>query len=284
MWLYCRLLLALSFLSTALADVVVAHVNGMVSGTVNVFVVCTSPDCEEPVVSDGFSLSGANNQLGTFTRSGQASAAGESVFVQLQQTTGATVTGLMVDVQTTAIVDGFGLQWSVQGALFNHYSLGFTLSTQSLMHLTGFNRLNFDEFQQISLDGPQGPIGVLFDGPAPSHSFDYSFPLMPGLYTLDVLDESPFFGVGPQPDPNLNTHVVDFSNFSFNADFTPIVPEPKWGFIVPTLLVISLGYASFKIRSGSHSVPSRTSLIFRKTDSDPRPHKRAPCLGGPGAS
>jgi hypothetical protein len=71
MRLYCRLLLGLSFLTTALADVVNVSVNGMVSGNVNAFVLCTSPECESYFVWDGFSVSGTNTALGAFTRSGR---------------------------------------------------------------------------------------------------------------------------------------------------------------------------------------------------------------------
>jgi len=253
MRLYCRLLLGLSFLTTALADVVQVNVNGMVNGTVNVFVLCTSPECgdnEGSFVWDGLGVSGTNTQLGTFTRSGQASAADPegrfaSVLVQFQQTTEATATSLALDVQTTATVDGLGGQWSVQnGDLVNQISLGFTLTTESLAHWTGSSLGRLETYQQISLNGPQGPIGMPFPGPG-----DYSFPLMAGQYTLEVLDDSPDFGVGPE---GVNTDVVESSNFSLNADFTTIVPEPRWCALVAVSLAVLWGFLRCR-RPSTHS-------------------------------
>jgi hypothetical protein len=115
------------------------------------------------------------------------------------------------------------------------------------MHLTGSNRTDLGQYQQINLDGPQGPIGMPFYGPG-----DYSFPLMAGQYTLEALDDSPDFGVGPQGGPNF--HDVEFSNFSLNADFTPIVPEPRWGALVAVSLAVLWRFLSRR----RHSILSPT--------------------------
>jgi hypothetical protein len=146
----------------------------------------------------------------------------------VQQATAAFPTSVSVDLLTSATVSAFGI-FGAAGQLDNSYSLAFTLTTASLMHLT---------MQQTPT--PSGAICSGFQGSGPdgfllfscqAAMLDQSFIVAPGKYALDVRDELTV-GFGAQ---GLSTDDQISDHFSLTADFTT-VPEPRWTIIVPALI------------------------------------------------
>jgi len=209
-------------LAPAWADAVAitaVAVNGSVTGSGSVSVRCDS--CPGGAGEGGFSFAGSNTQVGTFSKSVQGSftdISGRSATVSgsAEQATAASATSVGVDFQDSAIFDGVGAEWSALASLSNQYTLGFTLTTQSLMRLSGSGGM------QWYLSGAGLNIGPLF-GP-----FDQTFTADPGDYMLTVSDMMNLIG---QPSPiggGASTHFEQTDQLSLTADFTPIVPEPRW--------------------------------------------------------
>ena len=228
-----------SLLTPALADLVTdVTVNGTVSGTGMVGVRCDS--CVGGFGIDNFSFLGLNTGLGAFSKSGQASftdVGGRSAtaFGLSEQTTTVSPTSVSVDIELSAILSGIGGQWSAQEQLGTSYTLGFTLTTASLINLTISGGLPW------SLDFPPP---LLVDGLVVAN---------PGRYNV-VFGDNQTFGASPM---GLETQVEQTEVYSFRADFTP-VPEPMPITILPASLLM-LGHLFLRRRRDVH--PSR-----------PRPH------------
>jgi hypothetical protein len=116
------------------------------------------------------------------------------------------------------------------------FSLEFDLTAPSVVHLKGFTqgfscRLLFGGTcmfdSQLTLSGP----GFQFDSSAiPGGEFDLVSTLEPGIYTLSAvadLRENAIYG----------DNIVSAQG-SLSADFTPVVPEPRWTPIIPAVLII----------------------------------------------
>ncbi len=136
-----RTLAIVSFLlSPAFADVIDVGITGSASASGTVILPCMSgdPSCSSPVgyVSNSFSFSGTN-------QSGQASVTGsfgqtltENALVQ--QTTAVTPNSFAADLLsqfTNSPVAGGG--WAVDESLSEYFAIGFNLTTESSLRLTG---------------------------------------------------------------------------------------------------------------------------------------------------
>lgn len=143
-----------------------------------------------------------------------------------EQTTAAFATSLSVEFQVSAIVDGAMLQWGALADLANQYTLGFTLTTASLMHLTASGGASNGGPGRWSLNGDGVHTGSSFG------SFDQTFFADPGSYILTVSDTM-HVQVGPQGQ---TTHFEQTDSLSLTADF---IPEPRWT-VVPlgSLLIL----------------------------------------------
>ncbi len=252
-----RLVLAVCCLTPVSADVIDLNVNGTVNGAGQFFIVCTSgsPGCPDDVAEAEvpINVDGTNTQLGAFTKSAQASfddvsGRSTSVSVQFQQTTEANPSGFSADVQTTAILNGVGAEWGGRADFFNNYSLEFTLTTESLVHLTTV--LTGPSFDYLNLEGP----GIEIGGP-PFTSLDQSFAAGPGQYTLVMAVYDLGFCICVSG--GITTHFSEFSDLSLNAEFIPIVPEPRWGAIVVPVFLTILGC----FVSRQRSLPQSTQRI-----------------------
>ncbi len=148
--------------------------------------------------------------------------------------------GVSVDMDGLArILGGF-----VGAAGTSQFTLLFNLTSPSVVHLTGEEFDEGDLFQPPVFAGNtlredlllSGPGGFRFEVSNFSFSFvDKQLPLAAGSYVLTAqLDNSATAGIVIVQDE------FDFSDFTLSADFTPIVPEPRWGFVVPIALLLVL--------------------------------------------
>jgi len=232
-----------SFLvSPAFADIIDVGFGGSASGSGTVNVICTlgGPGCSlfpygVPIATDSFSFSGTNTQLGTFSQSGQASATskdGQVITVTglVRQTTEVTSNSFAIDLLSQFSSVYIPLESGVFGSLRQYYSLGFTLTTESSMHMTS----QFAEGSLFEFSDLYGPLGLVFTLPGPP---DQTFTLEPGQYQFEFASgsSSPYaFELGPSL-----RGFDELETLSLNATFTPI-PEPHWTPIV--LGLISIGY------------------------------------------
>ena len=184
----------------------------------------------------------------TFGLPGSGSADGGRVILSgsVDDNTLATSDSVNADLETSVTADAIGAQWGATAEMANRYGLGFTLTTQSVLHLMFTNQTREGRgiagHYFFSLQGPD----VLF-----SSEFNPSgevFTLIPGAYALDVdyfTDQLGFSAV-----QGFFTHETFSNDLILNADFTPVVPEPIWTFVIPALLVVmALGVRRLRRRN-----------------------------------
>jgi len=210
----------------ALADVVNVTVNGLLEGSGSIVALCANPaGCgfgvgyEEADLEPFTLATESNDQLGIVSESGVTTAAQRVTFSgSVQQTISASPTSISLDLQTSASVDALGGDWSAPFHLVNDLTLGWTLTTESLMHLT----MQLPDFAVFPcfVEAPD-----FFASCPTSTTLDQL--LGPGSYTLLAADE-----LGPGFGPYLTPSQDELSeNLSLTADFTT-VPEPRWAISV----------------------------------------------------
>lgn len=253
MWRNYSVLLAIVPWSVvpAVADVVDVIFGGAVTGGGGFVDHC--PTCPGGVEQGGFSLSGMNNNADDFTTSGISDPTSRVVMSGFaQQVTTVSPTSWNVDLETLATLDAAGAEWGADVNISTSYFLSFTLTTESVMHLT----------ETVNVGSPPSdgylPNDVCFLDNTDSSiyislpcfnngSFDQSFTLGSGTYGLEITEQllAPSFNQGP----GFETHDVLTDHWVLTADFTPVVPEPRWTFVVPVaLLVVISGAASLRKR------------------------------------
>jgi hypothetical protein len=115
------------------------------------------------------------------------------------------------------VIRGVGGEWSAQGEDDDNFTVDFTVTTESLLQLTG---LVTGTTQTVELKDSAGDI--IFNSPnEPFGSFDSLLTLAPGTYELLG---SASFQVGGGPS-GFTTDLPFSSGFDLSADFTA-VPEP----------------------------------------------------------
>jgi hypothetical protein len=245
--------LATFVVKPALPDIIGVTVNGEAGGSGNVTLPCFSvrlPDCPfaPSFIDFPFTFGGPNTQLGMFSASGStvASSPDSPGFViasaEADQTTAANAHSFSVDLRDEAISSGVGAAEFFATSFSNDETLTFTLTTESLLRLTG----------QVNFAPPFGSLGVLLDShgnvlfaiPQGTFSFDDSLILAPGTYQWEESDVSMLFE-GPY---GRGESIDKSSEINVSAQFTPI-PEPRWAWVVP-LLSIVLGYCLLHRRGG----------------------------------
>jgi hypothetical protein len=215
----------------ALADVVdVTFIGGGASGSGHIDAKCLfNPGCIADSVN--FVPSGTNTNMNDFSASGLATADNQRVTVSwlVQQITTVSPTTIDVDLETSTSAQALGAEWGAQDIISNGYTLFFTLTTTSLMHLSvSHSRLVSGTGDVPDFCDLHGPDLKPLLPPCPgSGSLDESLTLEPQSYTLSLTGNiSGQFGAA-------GGHSSD--SLLLTADFTPI-PEPKWTVIVPALL------------------------------------------------
>jgi hypothetical protein len=143
--------------------------------------------------------------------------------------------GFVLDVNLLATVDALGAQWGANGEIRASCSLcrTFTLTAPSLLDLTATGSF------QGGIFFVGAPFWIL-EGPSlfvDSSTFGFSgsgtFTADPGDYFLNY-SLGGTFGAFPQ---GVITHQEGSESLSVTADFTPIVPEPKWSAAGPVVLM-----------------------------------------------
>ncbi len=247
---FCNILSALAvaplLVLPAFADVIDVGISGSVNGSGDLVIVCCSG---EGVARNSFSFSGTNTQLGTFSRSGQASAMGTgdgdrtlTASGLVQQKTEVASNSFTIDLVSQFIVPSMtGAEWGVNGSLSNDYEMGFTLTAESSMHLTSQISSGgaFSIFSPVADLESFGGIPII-DLTSPGAS-DLTLTLEPGQYSINF-----FAGTEFQHGPHgiFNPETDDFANLSLSATFA--VPEPHWTPLVPGLL--GIGYCIIQQR------------------------------------
>jgi hypothetical protein len=172
--------------------------------------------------SDPFSFSGTNIQLGFFDQVGQGTGRGSSLGAAASQTTSAAPDSLLISLVNTIDPIGPGQFFAV--ALDNEISLTFTLTVESLVQLTDL--ADDVSISNQLLDSHGNVIFVLPSNGSPS------LVLQPGTYEFkDSLSNGCSFcgQMGNELDVGLEV----------NAQFTAIIPEPRWAWIL--LIALRLG-------------------------------------------
>jgi len=211
----------------------------------------------------GMDLNASNSQAGSYSvnKKGEAKATGPlsgstlTETVQVQQSSDETSDSISVSMSTVDDFVGGGLPFAgVASELDNDYSFKFNLTTASIVHLAGSISHSSSDFSGDG-SGSFGNTGFLLTGPgfqlgSPCPAcdeyfptgFDYTLVLIPGVYTLTAF-----------ADERDQTNAYYFmgsadGEFSFDAEFTPAVPEPRWVVLPALLLVIGIGGAAFRRR------------------------------------
>jgi hypothetical protein len=256
MWRNYAVLLAIASFSVspALADLVDVTVSGGADFSGSVVARCEglpNPSCPNP--GQGFDqefllFAGTNNNQDNFSASDSVTADNRvTLSTSVQQITDVSANSISVDLQSLATVDAFGAEWGAgynggpPPLILNAYLLDFTLTTESGVFLTGLGECSGGN--GCYLENGDGSINI------PITSGNQSFTLGPGAYSLTLHNELDAVfgpdGYGCSP-PVCNS--MASSGLSLTADFTPIVPEPRWAsFLLATLLVVAV-YASGRRR------------------------------------
>lgn len=226
----------------ASADIVDIQVAGTVNGSSSLLITCCVPD--GVLNGGGFQINDTNGQIGTFTRSAQGSADGSNDRVlaasgleqQITEVTSHSLTVNLVSDFTVFPVEGG--EWSASASLNNDYHVAFTLTTESLMHLTSQVNSSSVFFPFLNL----GVGDTAITGPPPP---DLTLIVPAGQYTFEL-----FAGGDVQHGPGglFNPQTDDFVNFTLSADFTPVVPEPRW-------ICMGLALAGIAARTWRSRVP-----------------------------
>jgi len=249
MWRNYSLLLAVSsfYVSPALADLVGVTFTGNADFAGSVIARCLpGSSCYAQgydVDSESLSSGYTNNNQDNFTSSSGTITAADRVTMSgsVQQITDVSPTSFSVDLETLVTLDSIGHEWGASADIANSYFLNFTLTTESVMHLSEpLNVGNSPAQDQCDLRSADEktyiPLPCFDDG-----SFDQSFTLGPGTYFLSLADQlisGEFFDV--------DGHSVTTDHLVLTADFTSI-PEPRWGvFLLASLLVVVSGYAPLR--------------------------------------
>jgi|SRR5579871_1057336 len=227
-------------LAPALADAVNVTVSGAAGGDGTIIARCLFlTDCDEFTDTESFGISGSNNHVGTFTASGSTSADEQRVSMSafVQQITTASPTSISVDLLSSASVDALGAEWGARFSLVNSDTFEWTLTTESLMNLTTqvteSDSPNYSPCFVLMSVGPKG-ASFFLSACEPELIPNQSFIVAAGTYTL-IASNNLMSGFSPEGMMTNDETLVDFS---LTADFTPIVPEPKWSIIVPAALFI----------------------------------------------
>ncbi|HTR38629.1 MAG TPA: hypothetical protein VMH80_22135 [Bryobacteraceae bacterium] len=170
--------------------------------------------------------SGCGTDTQTFGLPGTGSADSGRVTMSgsVNNATTMTSNNVTAELDTSVTVDALGAHWGACAQLSDHYELKFTLTTESTSALALLPE-GFVQSSDLTLQGP----GLTLNG-----NFE-NVDLMPGMYTVDASYTTinyAFFPLG------VSTHNTFSTNVVLGAEFTPIVPEPGWTFIIPALLVV----------------------------------------------
>jgi len=252
MWRNCSLLAAMiAFAGPTFADVVDVTISGYAGGSGRIDARCfTSPSCAD---TELFSMLDTNNNLDNFTASATTTAADRvTLSGSVEQNTDLSATGFSADLETLVTLDALDVEWGANVEISNIYYLDFTLTTASLAHLSEPLNVGSNTEELCFLDNADFSLYIAlpcFDG----RSFDQSFALGPGTYTLRLADQlnAGRFQFGPLGGPH--DEVTD--QLLLTADFTSI-PEPRWSAEVPaTLFAVILGCALIKRRTSPRTMP-----------------------------
>jgi hypothetical protein len=160
----------------------------------------------------------------------------------VEQTIDATASNFSLDALETVSVRAVGFEWGGSATLQDDFNLTFTVTTESMLNVTGLVSSPFGDlfFRDLifngSLSNPE--TGFSFPFPDAFGTLDSRLMLDPGTYQLagSFGGEVP---VGPLGDPFLEE---TFSQeLSLQADLTA-VPEPSGASIIPVLLVATIAF------------------------------------------
>jgi len=248
----CCLLLAFSCaVPRGMADIVVLSSDGLVSGSGYAYV---SLNSQSQSFSFSDPMSGSGSAIVTFPgeepgygsqASSQASAGqgwslnGNSLSIDLNSSWSGSVEG--------AFAGPFNLNYSSAQAMSN-LSLEVELTSTYAVQLSGtmtaltqgLNNGLLDDYQIATFDGVS--FSNYLNAPCCNTIEWPQFVLGPGIYSMSAdssWSDAAISGFG-------NPHEFsDFAKVEFNADFTPVVPEPRW-VVIPALLLMVIG--SFAVR------------------------------------
>lgn len=231
---YCVLLAMGSLCAIpGLGNIVNVTIGGNAIGSGDVVARCfTSPSCAD---QEFLSFNGTNNNSDNFTASGSVTAADRvTLSGSVQQNTTVSSDSFSVDMESLTTLDAIGAEWGARVDIQNSYSLTFTLTTESVMHLSEPSNVGNSQQQEFCFfEGPDSNPKIplpCFDG----GSFDQSITLGPGTYFVSLSDElaAGSFQCCGQP-----THDVIMDHMVLDAQFTA-VPEPEWGgAVIPVVLL-----------------------------------------------
>ncbi len=243
MWRNYSVLLAVAaFCAPIMADIVDVTFGGTATANADVGAIHSncSPDQYYCPVEEFLSFSYDNNNQDNFMASGSVTADNRvTLSASVQQITEVSPNSLSVDLQESATVDAFGRGWGVGPAmgtgplLMNSYQLDFTLTTESLVNTGGCSSPQSSCF----LNNADSSIFIVLTDANQSFSLDR------GMYSLWLHDE--LSGIFSPSCCGPDYHQGANSGLLFTADFTPIVPEPRWGaFVLSTTLGV-MSWASW---------------------------------------
>ncbi len=245
MWRNYPILLAVAAFccGPAMADIVDVTFGGGAFGSGQIVARCfTSPSCAD---QEFLSFNGTNSNSYNFTSSGSVTAADRvTLSGSVQQITSVSADSFSIDMESMATLDAMGAEWGATVDIKNGYDLSFTLTSESVMHLSeALNVGNSHEQEFCFFDGSDfNPYILLpcFDG----GSFDQSITLGPGTYTVSLADR---LLAGSFPCCGEPTHDVIAEYMSLDAQFTPI-PEPQESVIAAAMLAVISLRESFRRR------------------------------------
>jgi hypothetical protein len=255
---------AVLFTVPAVADITTS-VSGGVGASGMAAVACSTPDCGQGLLTDSFSFGASNSQpTFSFSRSGKASIGSgvtpdngylhyAQVSATLQQNVDLTANHLSTLLKTEAYAFGSGsFNTDAEISATNENTVVFDSTGPFVIHLTA-DETSFPNGVLTTLPNLyfvfSGPEGLIFDSffsfypPLGEQSFDETWLLQPGQYTLAQVDD-----VVNGFAPGAGGEVDDLASLALDADFTPVVPEPRWGVLFLALLVAAV-YARVRPRS-----------------------------------
>ena len=219
-----------------------------------------------------FSLAKSNTQLPSMNLSQAGSATDSlpidpffirsaSVDASASQTSALNPTNFNLDLSVSGDLSGSDSLMSGYVSANSQYSLVFNLNTPSLVHLTGQIGGASSSFSdgplfldglfdgEIHLSGPGTQFDQVLSFPLYTNSFDgqsfdQSFTLDPGQYTIDAVS-------GLNGDGYYFLDSNSSFELSLNADFSPAVPEPaRVSTFLGLLMLVGLFFARRRSAAG----------------------------------
>jgi hypothetical protein len=237
----CTLLAFSCVAPRCMGDIILLSATGGVSGSGD-----ASATTDLTSQFQNFNFSDPESGSGSATASAQGTFSEEDASVQASVSQGYSVSDNNISISMQSSGSGteqgvfaFPLySASADANVTSDLSLEFELTNTYMVQLSGSMAMIINPLSGLSSgDQSAGLDGTFFtnDSNQMFAGIGGQFLLTPGIYTMSADSSWLAFAVGGP----FNPHEFDTTaELSFNADFTPIVPEPQWSVLILALLVV----------------------------------------------